>query len=183
MLRQILPAIKMKWPAGLSRNIFIQQDNARPHIKDNDEDFRQAATGDGFNITLVQQPPNSPDTNINDLGWFRALQSIQVRKNTKTADQLVDAVKKSYEELCPKTLNNVFLSLQGCMVEILKVRGKNAYKIPHMKKGALARQGNLPIDLEVSEELVLQCLQYLTELGIVDGIDQLKAQLGIRAEE
>lgn len=144
-------------------------------------DFRKAASSDGFNIKLVQQPPNSPDTNINDLGWFRALQSLQIKYNTKTIDELVAAVLKSYEEICPKSLNNVFMSLQCCMVEIMKVKGKNSYKTPHMKKGALERQGSLPIDLQVCDALVLECITYLTEAGHADDIEVLKAQLGMQS--
>ncbi|XP_057791138.1 uncharacterized protein LOC131008268 [Salvia miltiorrhiza] len=40
--------------------------------KDSDPEFRVAATEDGFDIRIVHRPPNSPDTNVNDLGWFRA---------------------------------------------------------------------------------------------------------------
>lgn len=58
-----------KWPEGASKEIYIQQDNAKPHVKNSDPDFRAAANQNGFNITLVQQPPNSPDMNINDLGF------------------------------------------------------------------------------------------------------------------
>lgn len=64
------------------------------------------------------------------------------------------AVMKSYEELSPVTLNNVLLSLQGCMVEVMKVIGHNSYKLPHMNKAALIRQQQLPVTLEVSVELV-----------------------------
>lgn len=84
-LFQIIPAIMNKWPEGASKDIFIQQDNARPHIRDNDIDFRDAASQQGFNIHLVQQPPNSPDLNVNDLGWFRAIQSLQHHHNSSTS--------------------------------------------------------------------------------------------------
>ena len=50
--------------------IEIQQDNAKLHILDNDPIFREAANQGGFNIHLIQQPPNSPDMNVLDLGFF-----------------------------------------------------------------------------------------------------------------
>lgn len=153
-----MPAIRSKWPESASKLIFIQQDNARPHIKDNDVDFRSAATKDGFDIRLVQQPPNSPYTNVNDLGWFRSIQSIQLESACYSVDQLVNSVVLSFEELDPMKLNNVFLSLHGCMVEIIKIRGQNCYKIPHMKKGSLIRHNQLPIDLEVPKSLVEECI-------------------------
>ncbi|XP_057773761.1 uncharacterized protein LOC130993059 [Salvia miltiorrhiza] len=178
-ISKLIPAIMAKWPQFASKTIYIQQDNARPHILDNDPDWRAAATANGFDIHIVQQPPNSPDTNINDLGWFRAIQSLQVQSVATNEHELVKAVEKSFEELSPHTLNSVFLSLQGCLTEIMKIRGQNCYKLPHMKKGVLARQGALPMALEVPKELVEECIGYLFEKGVVEGIDQLKMQLGL----
>ncbi|XP_057786055.1 uncharacterized protein LOC131003557 [Salvia miltiorrhiza] len=179
IINKIIPAIKAKWPQFASRVIFIQQDNAKPHIKDSDPDFRKAASSDGFDIKIVHQPPNSPDTNINDLGWFRAIQSLQTESVCTNVDTLVEAVKSSFDELSPTTLNKVFLSLQGCLTEILKVKGQNCYKIPHMKKGSLIRQGELPINLQVPHDLVKEAINYLMENGIVSGMDHLRNALGI----
>ncbi|XP_042059450.1 uncharacterized protein LOC121803941 [Salvia splendens] len=113
LINKILPAIIAKWPDGATKVLKIQQDNARPHIKDNDPAFREAAQQSGFSISIVQQPPNSPDTNVNDLGWFRAIQSLQTQTACNNVDDLVNAVEKSFHELQPETLDNVFLSLQG----------------------------------------------------------------------
>lgn len=167
--KQIIPAIKAKWPQGASRNILIQQDNAKPHISNNDPEFRAAASSDGFNIQLICQPPNSPDTNVNDLGWFRAIQSLQVDTASYNVDQLVNNVLLSYERLEHETLNNVFLSLQNCMTEIMKAKGGNNYKVPHMGKAALIRQGNLPETLEVDENIVREGILHLIEHNQTEG--------------
>ncbi|KAL6578618.1 hypothetical protein OROMI_008834 [Orobanche minor] len=159
----VLPAIKAKWPLFESTNILIQQDNAKPHL-DGDLDFRAAASSDGFNIHLICQPPSSPDLNINDLGWFRALQSLQTKRASYTIDQLVDAVMCSFSELSHVKLNNVFLTLQSCMIEILKIRGHNNYKIPHMNKAMLLSQRILPENLEVDAQLAIDCIQYISEI-------------------
>ncbi|GJS03048.1 hypothetical protein Tco_0319556 [Tanacetum coccineum] len=50
--------------------IFIQQDNAKPHIDVNDAEFLQEASRDSFDIRLRFQPPNSLDLNVLDLGVF-----------------------------------------------------------------------------------------------------------------
>lgn len=178
ILWQIIPAIIEKWPANLSKTIFIQQDNAKPHIKGDDPDFVHAATANGFNIVLTQQPPNSPDMNVNDLGWFRAIQSLQIDKGCKNVNELVDAVITSFNELTPQTLNKVFLSLQSCMIEVMKAKGANRYKIPHMKKDSLLRNDNLPSELSVPMELVHECIQYLIEKGEVNGIEKVMSDLG-----
>ena len=74
LLNEVLPAIRSKWPANRVKDIWIHQDNAKPHILTNDQAFNEAANRDGFNIRLVRQPVSSPDMNILELGLFSALQ-------------------------------------------------------------------------------------------------------------
>ena len=71
LIEKVLPAIKHKWPneeRGLP--IFIQQDNAKTHIAVDDPAFLSVAQEDGWDIRLTCQPPNSPDLNVLDLGFF-----------------------------------------------------------------------------------------------------------------
>ncbi|XP_057779460.1 uncharacterized protein LOC130998042 [Salvia miltiorrhiza] len=75
-------------------------------------------------------------------------------------------------------LNKVFLSLQGCMIETMKIKGHNAYKLPHMKKDALIRQNALPITLEVDKNLVDECINHMIQSGEEATMQDLKAQLG-----
>ena len=53
-----------------------------PRILDDDIVFREAVTLDGFSFHLVQQPPNSLDMNVLDLGFFRSVQALQHKKST-----------------------------------------------------------------------------------------------------
>ncbi|XP_074317044.1 uncharacterized protein LOC141653237 [Silene latifolia] len=161
IIQKIIPAIKAKWPANASKTIFIQQDNARPHISDLDPDFRTAATSDGFDIHLVFQPPNSPDLNINDLGFFRSLQTLQNDEVASTVDELVNNVMTAFIDHESMKLNFNYLTLQSVMLEIMKCRGHNDFKIPHMSKESQLRQGILPTNLTVDANLVIQCLVYL----------------------
>ena len=48
LITNVLPTIRAKWPQGLSRHIYIQQDNAKPHIAHNDIEFLEEAVKDGF---------------------------------------------------------------------------------------------------------------------------------------
>ncbi|XP_047261067.1 uncharacterized protein LOC124894430 [Capsicum annuum] len=90
LIEKDLPAIRAKWPASESHNpIFSQQDNARPHIGNNDLEFIEVAQQDGFDIRLCFQPSNSPDLNVLDLGFFRAIQSLQYQKAPKNVDELM----------------------------------------------------------------------------------------------
>jgi len=95
MINQVLPAIRAKWPReDVGNPIFIQQDNAPSHLKLDDPLFCEHAKRDGFDIRLISQPPNSPDFNILDLDFFRAIQAIQYKKNAKTIQDLVLAVQQ-----------------------------------------------------------------------------------------
>ncbi|XP_074314583.1 uncharacterized protein LOC141649805 [Silene latifolia] len=67
LLSKVILAIHSKWPASMRKNVIIQQDNAKPHIKGNDSDFLLAANSTDFNINLTQEPPNSSDLNVLDL--------------------------------------------------------------------------------------------------------------------
>jgi hypothetical protein len=80
IIGKVLPAIRKKWPReDLGKPIFIQQDNARPHIDASDPLFCEATKHEGFDIKLICQPPNSPDFDVLDLGFFASIQSIQIR--------------------------------------------------------------------------------------------------------
>ena len=78
----------------MNKTIFIQQDNAPSHLKVDDPIFCEAAKQEGFDIRLICQPPNSLDFNILDLGFFRAIQAIQYKKDAKTIKDLVSTVQQ-----------------------------------------------------------------------------------------
>jgi hypothetical protein len=95
MINKVLHAIREKWPREeISQLIFIQQDNAPSHLEVNDPVFCEAAKQGGFDIRLIGQPPKSPDMNILDLGFFRAIQSIQYKKHVKIVEDLVPVVQQ-----------------------------------------------------------------------------------------
>ena len=134
LITNVLPTIREKWPQGLSKHIYIQQDNAKPHITHYDKEFLEEAMKDGFHIQLVQQPPNSPDMNVLDLGFFRSIQALQYQKVAYNVTQLLRAVNNAFDNLSPQCLRFVFITLQACMIEIMKRQGGFDYHIPHMNK-------------------------------------------------
>ncbi|CAH9116606.1 unnamed protein product [Cuscuta europaea] len=107
ILNELLPAIKQTWPDADNRRVIIQQDNARPHIDINDPDFVREGTKDGWNIQSTCQPPNSPDLNVLDLGFFRTIDAIKDQKAPKTITDLSSAhfckhivVGRQYNAIC-----------------------------------------------------------------------------------
>jgi hypothetical protein len=145
LLKEVIPAIKSKWPArDRKKPILIQLDNAKPHVPVDDPDIVAAGTADGWNIHLFLQPENSPDLNVLDLGFFASIQAIQIEKPIYGIDALIAAVVAAYENLHYTTLDDIFLSLQNVMICILRADGANEYTLPHMGKQRLRRLGELP---------------------------------------
>ncbi|XP_068083535.1 facilitated trehalose transporter Tret1-2 homolog [Anabrus simplex] len=125
LIEKVLPHIQLKWPSWTaSKPINMKQDNAKPHIDPSEPEFKAAASNTGLTIQLYCQPPNSPDMTVLDLGFFHAVQSLQYQEATSTADELVTAVEKAFNDLPAETLN-VFLTLQQVIVECIKVHRKN----------------------------------------------------------
>jgi hypothetical protein len=119
LIENLLPAIGHFWPKDHKGTIYIQHDNTRPHIRADDDDFVRAVVATGRDIQLEYQPPNSPDLNVLDLGYFTSIQSLQQTKQSTTVDELIEVVEDSYRELDSRKLNNIFFSLQCCMKQII----------------------------------------------------------------
>jgi len=154
LIGKVLKAIVQRWPQELrGQTIWIQQDNAPSHVPVDDEEFATAVAQTGLDIRLINQPGNSPDLNVLDLGFFASLQSKAYEKVSRNLDDLIQNVKKEFDNYDANTLNRVFLTLQGCMIEIMKDGGGNIYKIPHMDKDKLEALGMLPKTLSCDRQL------------------------------
>ena len=135
VIKDVIPAIKQKWPAAThSSPIYIHQDNAKPHRVNDDPDLLEACSSDGFDMELINQPPNNPDTNILDLRFFASIQSLQDRTRARTIDRLTDEVNLAWERAESAKLSQVWTSLQACTEQILLCGGENTYKPPHRSK-------------------------------------------------
>ena len=151
MINLVLPDIKKKMP--LNNNIIIQQDGAKAHILDNDEAFYDKVEelyNDRDAVKLYTQPANSPDLNVNDLGFFASLQSIYYRTSPKNSIELIEMVEEAFNKYPSNKLNRIWLTLQSCMNMIIESNGDNQYKIPHMNKDRLERTNTLPVSIEVT---------------------------------
>ena len=109
----------------------------------------------------MNQPPNSPDMNCLDLGFFASLQSLTDRTTSRNMDELIQNVYIEYQNYNPIFLNRVFLTLQTCMIQVMKDNGGYRYKIPHMNKERLHAQGMLPIALSCDSQLVQRAFELL----------------------
>ena len=134
----------------------IQQDNTRPHVSPSDQAIWEAGHKEGHNICVGNQPANSPDLNVLDLGYFTSIQALQQTKCAMDIDSLIEAVQASFEELSSTKLENTFVTLMTVMEQVLLKDGNNDYKIPHVKKQARIRSGKALSNVLCSSQAVVR---------------------------
>ena len=97
------------------------------------------------------QAVNSPDVNLLDLGFFRAIQSFN-DATPKNEEELIQAVSMVYDDYPQNMLNHTWLTLQCCFNQIILHNRDNNYNIEHISKEKLECTGQLPDVLDVVEE-------------------------------
>ena len=126
LISKLIPSILKKWPRRdmLSRKIFILQDGAKTHIGWDDKLFNDALVDNGIHATLYTQAANSPDVNLLDLGFFRAIQSCNDAA-PKIEEELIEAVSEVYDKYPHHKINQTWLTLQCCFNQIIMYYGNN----------------------------------------------------------
>nr|XP_051196688.1 uncharacterized protein LOC127310025 [Lolium perenne] len=164
LCEKVIPAIVEVWPDdGDVGTIWIQQDNARTHVPPDDPIFQATVKASGLDIRLTFQPPNSPDVNVLDLCFFSSIQSLAFESAPNTLKELIESVEQAYDAYDMNTLAKVYVTLQSVLVQIMKNQGGNTYKLIHMGKDKMIKEGNLPDTLEVDSELYEETLKLIEE--------------------
>jgi hypothetical protein len=113
LLEKVIPSIKEKWPRTQWNNnaviIRTQHDGATTHCAPDDEEFSMGLVelGEFDKIILYKQPANSPDVNINDLGFFRALQSLYHQNCPSNEAGIIQFVHKAYTDYDHIKINDI----------------------------------------------------------------------------
>ena len=135
----------------MSRTIYIQQDGVKNHIREDDEEFNNVLMEQEIDAKLYTKTLNSPDVNILDLGFFRAIQSFN-NASPKNEAELIQSVQDAYENYLQHKLNWTWLTLQSCFNQIILHHRDNDYSIEHISKAKLEWQGQLPDVLHVVDD-------------------------------
>ena len=153
LITKLIPAIMEKWPTmdRNSRKILIQQDGAKNHIREDDKLFNDALEENGVNVELYTQSANSPDINLLDLGFFRAIQSFN-NAVPRNEEELIEAVSDAYDKYPREKINRTWLTLQCFFNQIITHHGDNDYHIDHIAKEKLERNGNVPDVMNVVDD-------------------------------
>lgn len=122
MYNEVMPIVsnKMNW----CKNVFIQMDNARPHVGKNNvqklNDF-----GDSLipTVTVTNQPTQSPDLNINDIGLFHSLNKRIQKSMCNNLDALWTVLQDEFWATEEKILTSLFSTKSRTIQQIIDSRG------------------------------------------------------------
>ncbi|CAM9452937.1 unnamed protein product [Discosporangium mesarthrocarpum] len=90
MIDKVIPAIKARMPRPPGHTIFVQQNGAKPHTAGGVMEAIQAKAGDSIiQKKKKKQPANSPDLNVNDLGFFHSIQQLKEDVGVSSPEDLV----------------------------------------------------------------------------------------------
>ena len=75
----------------------------------------------------MTQPAQSPDSNVNDLGFFRSLKCRveQLKAEDATLENLYDAVQLAWDNYDAATLERIWGHQFACYRSLLKDKGGN----------------------------------------------------------
>ena len=117
--------------------------------------LEEDALGKDLNIKIRTQPPQSPDTNILDLGLFASMKKRgkHLKSRANTLQQLINNVNTVYNEYDHQTLHKIWCSYFNCLNEILKRDGDTNYKPPRDNNKKYRKNNPFFIDLQVKNEV------------------------------
>ncbi|RHY28697.1 hypothetical protein DYB32_005763 [Aphanomyces invadans] len=125
----------------------------------------------------VYQPPNSPNLNGLDLGFFRSIQTLQEQNYPRYIGDIVAGTLQAWREVDMMTLNANLLTLQCCMKEVIRVAGNNNYKVPHMKKAKLAAKGMVSDVDGVDSDTINDGFNLLCATDLDENVEELALEI------
>ena len=160
-----------------STPIILFMDNAGGHGKKNIKEQYVKLLKDQYNIEVEWQVPNSPETNMLDLGTWLSLQSkveVSHRDKVMNKDVLADTVEKCWNDvdMNEQILKKVHQRWKLVLELILKGKGTNNLVERH--RGIKSKLLDMPDVPDSDEEDVVQ--NYINSIGtdIVPPIESLQ---------
>ena len=148
----------MHWMVG--QTVVIQQDGAKPHTGEGTiRDLELAGSGEGWTMKFITQSSQSPDVNINDLGFFNSLNSRvrEIQAYTTEREEMMQIVQLCFNEYPMDKLDGIWGCLFNNFRSIMACDGGNQY--PKAHNGGRLRRLNTgtSVDLTVNMEDYLRC--------------------------
>ena len=122
----------MRW----TRKVIIQLDNAKPHTKKSIRQALESAARNkrgetGIEIEFAPQPAQSPDTNLDDLGFYSSLERHFGPCRNFDIGSLVRQVKEAFDSYPSEKLEKLVQTKKSIVHEIFKSGGRNDFPLPH----------------------------------------------------
>ena len=118
-------------------------------------------------IKFVLQPANSPDTNLNDLCFFRSLSKFvqeherEIKHNTANKDKFWNLVVEQYHKYHDRERLERCWDVKTAVTKcILDANGTNDYKLPHRIKHEEPVSDDISLDLDDTDDPVARTLDY-----------------------
>jgi len=87
--------------------------------------------------------------------FFNSLQAATWKlKRANTIDGLIANVIQAWNDYNPETLNQIWLSHQAVLDEIIQSDGANDFNLPHKRKLVLEGQHALPTSFALTEDAI-----------------------------
>ena len=123
----------MPWLRGAE--YIIQQDGAKPHTADGTVEELELAGNDGRGMIprFKTQSSQSPDVNVNDLGFFAGLKAEvrDIASHVTDREQMMDMIQTAYWRFSVEKIEGIWGCLFNNFRSIMKCRGNNQYKQAH----------------------------------------------------
>jgi len=155
---------KMHWMTG--RRIYVQHDGAPGHNgKGNLEVFDHINAGELIELAVVTQPAQSPDLNINDLGFFSSLKSRvdEFKSEGGNLEEMIESVYSEFNSYDSATITRLWACLVEYYRQIITVLGGNTFANPHSGINKRQRNGDDVIDYGINVDDVTAAYEYLED--------------------
>lgn len=132
LVDKVFPAIRVK--LRKLKVVQIQFDNAPGHKTGKlDKRIEAELTSARPHIEIVEQAPQSPCTNLCDLGFFNSIDSRLPKLRSFKLPAFIQQIRDAFDEYPSETLES--LADTKCRVVdcIRKAKGQNDFKLPHRK--------------------------------------------------
>jgi hypothetical protein len=129
-----------------SKNIILFMDNAGGHGKDVIKDEYVLILKNKYNVTVEWQVPNSPETNLLDLGFWATLQAIVERLHRlkrMSPDALSRTVRDAFDMMDCSKVNNIY-NRWGTVLDLI-IRGDGSNDLVERNRGLTKPLDLLPI--------------------------------------
>ncbi|RHY17568.1 hypothetical protein DYB32_010496, partial [Aphanomyces invadans] len=136
MTTRVVPAIKALFPSANQRVVY-QHDNPTPHRAITNEEVLASVSTDGWTFVERRQPPNSPDLNVLDLGFFCVDPVARYKMVSRSIDGVILSTLAAFQALSSEKIENVYLTLQIVMCLVIEHNVGNQFRLPHLKKDDL----------------------------------------------